>query len=241
MWSAAARAATSLDARSSFDKAQRARRALSVSAQAGSSSENLNEALKDVTVFRASDGAEVPIVTLWAEKPTCIAFFRSALFTMCNRLLDAGIGVAYFASKFAEALSGVAEGLRACGVELVGVGSGTVEQAAAWAQEVPFAGAVYTDPSKSSYAALGLARGLLTTFNPASLVKTVQAFQAGYTQNWAISSEVDGFQQGGLFVVDTDGSLLFAHREARAGDHPDPRALLAACPRPPPASLPVDH
>jgi len=53
----------------------------------------------------------------------------------------------------------------------------------------------------------------------------IRALKAGNVQG---KTAGDPLQQGGVAVVNTSGNVVFIHRDATAGDHLTPPALLTA-------------
>jgi hypothetical protein len=122
-------------------------------------------------------------------------------------------------------LVGRLEEIHAAGAELVFVGNGRPEQAAAFAsREVP-GRTVLTDPSRRTYRALGMIRGVLPTLGPGSAVAAFGAALWGHRQT---PVEGDPWQQGGLVLVGRGGRILFFQRNRDAGDRPDLDGALAA-------------
>lgn len=115
--------------------------------------------------------------------------------------------------------------IEAAGASLVFVGNGAVPFARNF-QETRVPGfEVYTDPSRESYRALGLRRGLWGVLNPTSLRVGWRARRAGFEQT---TVEGDPLQLGGFFAVARGGEILYSHVHTSAGDRPDVDAALAA-------------
>ena len=117
------------------------------------------------------------------------------------------------------------EDFRRRGAELVVVGNGSVEQAAAFrvAQALTFP--LYTDPSLGAYRRAGLRSGLASSLHPAIALKALEAFARGFRQG---PVQGHALQQGGAFVIARGGRLLYQHVNRYPGDHPDPEELLRA-------------
>lgn len=122
-------------------------------------------------------------------------------------------------------MGGILDEVRALGADIAVVGNGTVEQARAFQEEQRVRMPLFTDPGRRTYEALGMVRGAGKTLGLASLAHGARAFKAGYRQG---ALQGDPWQQGGVFLVLPDGSTPYAFRGGEAGDHPDPRALVAA-------------
>lgn len=114
---------------------------------------------------------------------------------------------------------------RECGpVDMVLVGNGRPEQAAAFAEEVGWTEGIVSDPSRETYAVLGFRKGMGSTFNLSALKKTIKSFGEGNKQSWS-RVPTDAFQQGGAVLVDNDGQVRLVHKDAFAGDHAEIDAL----------------
>ena len=115
--------------------------------------------------------------------------------------------------------------IEAAGAELTVIGSGKVEQAAAFAKERDLPFRLLTDPGRRSYKAADLKRSIASTFRPDLIASGLRTMKAGYRQG---SVQGDAFQQGGAFVVAQGGEELYRQKSNAAGDHVDPQALLDA-------------
>ena len=89
---------------------------------------------------------------------------------------------------------------------------------------------LYVDPATKVYAAAGLKRGAATVYRPGVILRGLRNIAAGYRQS---ANQGDPFQQGGTFIVGTDGEPFWIHISETAGDHPDPDDVLAALPTSP--------
>ena len=115
--------------------------------------------------------------------------------------------------------------IRKAGAELVLIGNGRPDQAAAFARDEAPGVTVLTDPSLRTYRALDLRRGVLATLGPRSALAAASAFRRGHRQ---AATAGDAWQQGGLAVVAPGGRIVFVQRNRDAGDRPDVDGALAA-------------
>lgn len=120
----------------------------------------------------------------------------------------------------------VKDQLDRAGVALVAVGSGTPAQARRFVENFNFKGEMYLDQELAAFKAFGLVRGFWKTLGPASLVRGAKTLSQGFHQGLPAG---DLWQQGGVFVVGPGNQIHFEHRDRYAGDHADPREVLAAC------------
>ncbi|MEM9491694.1 MAG: peroxiredoxin-like family protein, partial [Myxococcota bacterium] len=100
------------------------------------------------------------------------------------------------------------------GARLIVIGNGQASFIAGFRERTEYDGLLYTDPSRRAYKALGLRRGL-KTLKLRSAARAVGAFRKGFRQ---VGVQGDAMQQGGVFVVDTEGRSVFQYRSSYAGD-----------------------
>jgi len=86
-----------------------------------------------------------------------------------------------------------------------------------------WSGALYIDDKRNSYDALGCLKkgsawkGLKKSFSvPGSLLLKGN-----------LSGDID--QQGGTFILDNKGTIIYSHQDKFAGDHPDYKELIKLC------------
>lgn len=114
------------------------------------------------------------------------------------------------------------------GAHLVVVGNGQPFHAQDFEDKHHLPFTLLTDPDLKAYAAAGLRRGLLTVVNPWAVGHAVRSLVGGHRQG---STQGDPWQQGGVFVIQPDNSVLFSYVSQEAGDHPQPSQILNALPR----------
>jgi hypothetical protein len=85
--------------------------------------------------------------------------------------------------------------------------------------------ALYTDPGRKTYAALGATHSLWSTMDPRAMLRAAQVKLAGGVQT---ATAGDALQQGGELVVAVGGEVRFLHLAAFAGDHADVEAVVAS-------------
>jgi len=111
------------------------------------------------------------------------------------------------------------------GAKLRVVGNGTPAMAKGFAEKHGLEGAVYTDPDRVTYRALGMARKLGATFSTKVLKGAARALKGGFRQE---RLQGDPWQQGGVLIVSGDGDLVYEYLSETAGDHPPVSELLDA-------------
>ena len=107
------------------------------------------------------------------------------------------------------------EKIHAAGAELFVIGNGSPSFIEGFREQTNYTGPLYVDPSLEVYKAAELKRGVVKTFNPLALGKTIKAFTEGHRQG---RTQGDNWQQGGALVIDTDGSVLWHHISEHSGD-----------------------
>ena len=113
-------------------------------------------------------------------------------------------------------------------LEVVVVGSGTPEHARDFAADLGGSFSLRVDPELDSFRAAGLRRGPAAVFSPRTLLHAGRALRRGFRQG---ATQGDPWQNGGVFVIDTRGWVLFRHTSREAGDHAVLAEVLAACDR----------
>jgi hypothetical protein len=117
------------------------------------------------------------------------------------------------------------ESIRNAGAEVFVIGNGSPSFIEGFRETTHYDGAIYTDPSLAAYQAAQLKRGVLKTFNPLALGKTIGAFARGHRQGL---TQGDAWQQGGVLVVEPGGNILWHHASERPGDNAEPSQIVAA-------------
>jgi hypothetical protein len=145
------------------------------------------------------------LATLWAESPAIIVFLRHF----------GCVGCAEHVTELSPRLSE----LHALGVRTALVGNGPphfiegfVERHGLGDKPVE----VFTDPSLKSFAAAGLRRSVWATSGAQALFN----YARGRIRGFSNTIRGDRYQQGGVLVVDGEGTAAYLHRDRHLGDHP---------------------
>ena len=109
------------------------------------------------------------------------------------------------------------------GARLVVVGNGQPHHAARFRDDFDLDFPLLVDPEMNAYRAAGLRRDLGSTFDRRLVKNSMRALKEGFRQK---SVQGDPWQQGGAFVIDPDGEVLFSYISQVGGDHVDPQDLL---------------
>lgn len=112
------------------------------------------------------------------------------------------------------------------GVQIVAIGQGSAARARQFRADMELPFPLLADPRRNAYRAYGLLSMELR--REASLTGFVRGLQASAKYGMARSTDQDMLQLGGVFVIDADGVVRYAHRAQRASDNPPHDAVLAA-------------
>jgi AhpC/TSA antioxidant enzyme len=130
-----------------------------------------------------------------------------------------------FCRELAAQVRGVSDEIAKKGADVVFVGNGSPAMAKAFAEDFDVKSPLYTDPSLEAYKAASLQRGMGSIWS--SIKKAPRALGGGFFQGL---TKGDALQQGGIFVIGTDGSEVYRYASKFAGDHPELSDLIAALP-----------
>lgn len=157
----------------------------------------------------ANDGKEVNLVSVVQSKPgvVLLGWLRHYGCTLCKKQASDWL-------RLRETI----DAANLAPVSLVLIGNGQPHQAADFAQEMGWKEDLFSDPERSTYAALAFNKGLTSLLTLPSLRKTIASFREGNSQTLS-RIPTDPLQQGGALLVDANGEVVFFHRDAAAGDH----------------------
>ncbi len=115
--------------------------------------------------------------------------------------------------------------IRTRGAELVVIGNGAANFAAAFREEMGLDCLLLIDPELRAYRAAGLRRGRVEVLSPRLPLNAVRALGRGFRQQGV---QGDPWQLGGVFVIRPDGDLAYRHLSREAGDHEPVGDVIAA-------------
>jgi NAD(P)-dependent dehydrogenase (short-subunit alcohol dehydrogenase family) len=115
--------------------------------------------------------------------------------------------------------------IRARGAELVIVGNGAQNFAAAFREDFELDCPILVDPELRAYRAAGLRRGRVELLSPRLPLNALRALRSGSRQTGV---QGDPWQLGGVFVIRPGGHLMYRYVSREAGDHPPVEEILAA-------------
>ncbi len=118
-------------------------------------------------------------------------------------------------------LRDIAPELERRGAQVIVIGNGTAAHAQAFQEQVDVPFALYVDPERRAYAALGMTRRIAAS----TFVQSARAMLQGYRQS---ATRGDAHQNGGVLVIDADGETRFLHVSAYSGDHVEPEQIVDA-------------
>ena len=115
--------------------------------------------------------------------------------------------------------------IRSRGAELVIVGNGAANFAAAFREDFALDGPLFVDPELRAYRAAGLRRGRVELLSPRLPRNALRALASGSRQTGV---QGDPWQLGGVFVLRPGGELTYRQASREAGDHPPIDEILDA-------------
>jgi NAD(P)-dependent dehydrogenase (short-subunit alcohol dehydrogenase family) len=115
--------------------------------------------------------------------------------------------------------------IRARGAELVIVGNGAANFAAAFRDDFELDCPLLVDPELRAYRAAGLRRGRVESLSPNLPFRALRTLRSGFRP---ASVQGDVWQLGGVFVIRPGGAVTYRYVSRDAGDHPPVEAILAA-------------
>lgn len=115
--------------------------------------------------------------------------------------------------------------IRDLGAELVIVGNGAQPFAVAFGEDLELDCPILVDPALAAYRAAGLRRGRVEILSPRLPFHAIRAIRSGSFQS---TVQGDPWQLGGVFVIQTNGELLYRHASRDAGDHAPVGEILSS-------------
>jgi NAD(P)-dependent dehydrogenase (short-subunit alcohol dehydrogenase family) len=115
--------------------------------------------------------------------------------------------------------------IHARGAELVVIGNGAPNFAAAFREDFELACPLLVDPELRAYRAAGLRRGRVELLSPRLPRNALRALRSGSRQ---AGVQGDPWQLGGVFVIRPGGESTYRYVSREAGDHPPVEEVLAA-------------
>ena len=167
--------------------------------------DRISDDLASATVLSA-DGTVVPFCSLYTARRTVVVFVRHFGCIFCRERI--------------AGLTDAIGNLRQIGVDAVVIGNGTPLMAADFAETLDLELPLFTDPSRRTYALAGMKRNFGLNLN--SVGHALRSMRGGHRQG-AVAG--DPWQQGGLIVVDPDGTVIEHHQDRDAGTYIDLNAL----------------
>jgi peroxiredoxin len=111
------------------------------------------------------------------------------------------------------------------GFSVVLVGLGTPDRAEAFKEQFSLTLPIICDPEKKLYQTYGLGRARVTGMaSPAFWLRGLKTLSRGYTPGMPRD---DVMQMPGVFLIDTSGSIRYAHYSKDPSDNPSIATLMA--------------
>ncbi len=105
------------------------------------------------------------------------------------------------------------------------VGNGKPHHAKAFREDEKITFTLWVDPEMEAYRAAGLKRGMGSVFTRRSMGHMARAMRGGFRQS---RTKGDAWQNGGAFVISSEGKTLFTQISRESGDHAEVADILAA-------------
>lgn len=165
--------------------------------------------------FLDADGATVTLADLYAgsgaQRGLALVFLRHFGCPFCK--------------EHAQALNRRREAFGELGIEIVMIGTGTAEQAAAFRRELDLRNRVLTDPDGAAYRAFGLVEApLRSLLDPRVLAGGGRAAMKGFLPR---KPQGRPLQLPGQFLIDRSGTIRSVSRPPVMSEIPSVTALLA--------------
>ncbi|HLI48391.1 MAG TPA: peroxiredoxin-like family protein [Chthonomonas sp.] len=166
----------------------------------------LGEKAPDAHVQLADSGEEIALSCFWSQRPTLLVFLRHFGCPFCLELV----------SQLREAK----ELFIRSNVQVALITIGLPERTQTFCQqqrlETPFI--CLSDPTKEAYRAFALGRAALTQFTTGHVISS--AFRAMLHKQFSLLPQGDPFQMPGVFLVDGQGTIRYAHYYNDIADNP---------------------
>ena len=111
-------------------------------------------------------------------------------------------------------------------MRLVAVGSGTPLMAKDFQEQFKFPGDLYVDQGRKVFEVLKCKRGMKLVLNKNSLSAYKNALKDGHKPG---STQGDGSQLGGTFLMHQNEGVLWQHVEEFVGDHAATSTIVELC------------
>ena len=115
--------------------------------------------------------------------------------------------------------------IHGAGAAMILIGNGAPHFIAGFREITKYEGPLYTDPSLAVFKAAEMKRGVASVLNISAGINTLKAFGRGGKQGL---TQGDTWQQGGVVVVATDGTVLWHEASDRPGDNATADEIVAA-------------
>jgi len=163
-------------------------------------------------IKNVATGELVPLSSLWTNRTIVLAFLRRWGWQMCRAwALDL--------SSIKAKLDGQDVALVAVGLEEIGVKT--------FVDGKYFDGELYIDQNLATYKSLGMKR--IGMFSVAGQLISKQSRKwLAHANQLGVTGDMkgNGLQQGGTYVIEKGGKVLFKHTQEGFGDHPKLEDIL---------------
>lgn len=158
------------------------------------------------------DGSELFLSDLWKKQTLVLIFLRHLGWAFCRQQ------VAQLRRK--------KQHFDQVGAQVVLVGMGTSEESSAFELKFDFPFPLISDPKRKLYQAFGLKQiSALELLSPSVALKGILAMTKGHNIGMPIG---DVRQLPGVFIINTQGRIIYSYFARDPSDHPDPDTVLQA-------------
>jgi len=158
-------------------------------------------------IVYTEEGQALSMKSLWQYKPAIFIFLRHFSCIACR---------AHVAQIWQHRFT-----LEQEGAKIYFIGNGSFREILKFKKDMGIDNAtVLTDPSRRSYLAAGLRRGVLPAIGPQAAVNAVDLFRQGHRQKHYHREAGDLWQLGGVMVVNPGGLVKYHYVSTATGDFP---------------------
>ncbi|CCW33910.1 Peroxiredoxin [Chthonomonas calidirosea] len=166
----------------------------------------LGEKAPDASVQLADSGEAVALSCFWTQRPTLFVFLRHFGCPFCVELV--------------HQLRQAKDQFIGANVQVALITLGTPERTQNFCQQqrldAPFI--CLSDPTREAYRAFALGRASLAQFTTSHVISS--AFRAMLHKHFSLLPQGDPFQMPGVFLVDHQGTIRYAHYYNDIADNP---------------------
>ncbi len=160
-------------------------------------------------VLHTEDGQALKMASLWRNRPAVLIFLRHFSCVACR---------AHVAQVWQHR-----KALEQGGAKICFIGNGSYHEIIKFKKELNIESSmVFTDPSRRSYEATGMRRGMMPALGPKAVANVVRLLSEGHRQKVYNREAGDLWQLGGVLVVNPGDVIRYHYISEVTGDFPEP-------------------